>query len=161
MPIYMKYEGIKQGGVTGKGEHNGWIELQSAQMVVGRRIGSSGRGASTREPATPSISEIVVTKSMDNASNELFTEALNGKGKKVTIDFVRVENGKEVTYMSIELENTLISGYSIGGSGGDSHDKPTETLALNFTKITYSTKPTVSDPPGKSNRVTLDAGGVQ
>jgi type VI protein secretion system component Hcp len=39
--------------------------------------------------------------------------------------------------LSVELENTLISSYSTGGG-----DKPIETLSLNYTKITYTTKPT-------------------
>jgi type VI protein secretion system component Hcp len=75
---------------------------------------------------------------------------LNGKGKKVTIVFV---NNDGVPYLSIELENTLISGYSISGHGGDSHDKPMESLSLNFTKITYSPKPTA---PAKDPKATKD-----
>ena len=37
-------------------------------------------------------------------------------------------------YLSIELENAMISNYSVSSGG----DRPTESLALNFTKITYN-----------------------
>ena len=39
--------------------------------------------------------------------------------------------------LSVELENTLISSYSVSGSSAHANDRPMESLALNFTKITY------------------------
>ncbi len=123
MPIYMKYEGI-EGSATGK--HNGWIELESAQL--GANTGGGGVGKMH-------LSEIVITKYQDSASSHLFREVLSGAGKKVTIDFVKADG---IVYMKVELEGTLISNYNISGHGGDSHDRPMETLSLNFTKITYT-----------------------
>ena len=121
MPIYMKYEGIAG---TGTGNRKDWIEVQSAQM-------GSHRGNA------PSVSEIVITKYQDSSSTHLFREALSGSGKKVTIDFTKTDG---TVYMTVELEGTLISSYSLSGNGGDPHSKPMETLSLNFTKITFTTK---------------------
>ena len=136
MPIYMKFEGIK-GEVTAKGEHNGWIELQSAQIGAHRQeiVGNRDSGA-------PAISNIVITKNQDSASPLLFQESLAGKGRKVTIDFVKIEKGKEVTYLSIEIEGAMISSYTI--SGGGDMDRAMETLSVSFTKIVYGSKPTLS-----------------
>ena len=43
--------------------------------------------------------------------------------------------------LSIELENTLISSYSVSGTGGDAAERPMESLALNFTKVEYQYRP--------------------
>lgn len=150
MPIYMKIEGIK-GNVTAAG-HEGWIELTSAQLGVQRRVNTTGRGTN-REASTPSVSEIVVTKDVDSASSDLFRMSLWGEGKKVTIDFV--SSDQTVPYLSIELENTLISNYSVSGHGGSAHDTPMESLSLNFTKVSYTTK--VTTPPKDPKHAELDS----
>jgi type VI secretion system secreted protein Hcp len=136
MAIYMKYEGI-DGSVTAKG-HEKWIELESAQFGVHRCIRNpTGRGTN-REASVPSMSELKVTKYQDCAATFLVKAGLWGEGKKVTIDFVKTDEGKFETYLQLELENTLISNYSASGVGGDNHNRPTESLSLNFTKITVS-----------------------
>ena len=130
MPIYMKYDGI-DGQVTSAG-HEKWIELESCQLGVNRMITSpSGRGAN-REASAPSVSEIVVTKVLDESSTNLLRESLWGKGKKVEIDFTRTGTDKTQTpYLKLTLENVLLSGLSMSSGG----DRPTESLSLNFTKI--------------------------
>jgi type VI secretion system secreted protein Hcp len=136
MPIYMKYDGI-DGGVTAQG-HDKWIELHSAQLGVNRHITSaSGRGTN-REASAPAVSEIVVTKDQDVASTSLFKASLWGEGKKVKIDFCKTDKDKLESYLTVELENTLVSSFSCSGSGGDTHSRPMESLSLNFTKITYN-----------------------
>lgn len=137
MPIYMKIDGV-DGSVTAVG-HEKWIELDSCQLGVNRHITSpTGRGTN-REASAPAVSEIVVTKSLDCASAELFKLSLWGEGKKTKIDFCKTDKDKFETYFSYELENTLISSYSVSGTGGDASSRPMESLALNFTKITYVT----------------------
>ncbi|HEY2784239.1 MAG TPA: type VI secretion system tube protein Hcp [Fimbriiglobus sp.] len=135
MPIYMKYDGIN-GSVT-KCHYEKWIELESCQFGAYRNITSATGQPANREANAPSISEIVVTKFLDTSSTGLQREALTGDGKKVTIAFVQ-SNGADFEYLKIELENTLISSYNISGHGGVSHDRPMESLSLNFTKITYT-----------------------
>src|SRR5947209_8668483 len=85
MPIYMKYGNI-QG--TGKGNHKGWIELQSAQLGTHRNVKDPTGSGSNREASVPAVSEVVVTKLQDISSTDLFRQALNGQGVKVVIDFV-------------------------------------------------------------------------
>ena len=140
MPIYMKYEGI-QG--TGKGKYSGWIELEGCQ------IGSPNRGGSVIN------FEVIVTKFLDNSSSRLVQEALSGTGKKVTIDFVMT--GESVPYMSIELENVIITSYQVNGTSDP--DRPMETLSLNYTKISYSVKPTKpsNDPKQAQQKATWNS----
>lgn len=136
MPIFMNYDGI-QGDVTSKG-HEQWIELSSWQWGVGRGITSATASEADREGSTPSVSEIVVTKVTDGASPNLMRASLGvkpaGEGKTVKIDFCKTDQDKPEPYLQFELENTLISGFSMSSGG----DRPTESLSLNFTKITMN-----------------------
>jgi type VI secretion system secreted protein Hcp len=129
--IYLKIDGIN-GNVT-ESDHKDWIELNSFQWGVGRGISSPVGNTDDRESSEPSISEITVTKSMDQASNPLLGLALGVSGaKKFEIDFTRTAENKTQIFLHYELENTLISGFSLSSGG----DMPSESMSLNFTKIT-------------------------
>ena len=135
MPIYMQYEGIK-GAVTEAG-HKEWIELESCQFGSSRHITIAvGRGTN-RDASAPSISEVVVTKYQDCASADLIKAAVGGEGKTVKIDFCKTDKEKLEVYLNLELANTLVSSFQSSGAGGTNHDRPMESLSLNFTKITY------------------------
>lgn len=127
-PIYMKYGTIK-GEVLAEG-YKDWIEIDSTQLGVGRSIGSPVGGQ--RDVGRPNVSEIVVTKVQDLSSPYLFAEATLGKPEKVEIHFLRTFVDRAQPYLKLQLDNTLLSGYS-QSSGGD---RPAESLSLNFTKIT-------------------------
>ncbi len=78
MAVYMQFGTSITGGVTEE-KHTGWIELSSFQWGVGRGIGSAMSGqAVARDPAIPSVSEVVVTKAMDSSSPGLWTDAVAG-----------------------------------------------------------------------------------
>jgi len=138
MPIYMKIEGVTG---SGTGKYQGWIELTSAQLNPNKVHTSGTARGVNREESAPSVSEIVVTKSTDIASTALYRDSLGGQGMKVVINFVKDDNKAQVPYLAVELENTMISNYSVSGHGGTSSERPMESLSLNFTKITYSTTP--------------------
>jgi type VI secretion system secreted protein Hcp len=131
MALYMKYGSVK-GAVTTDGFKD-WIELNSFQWGVGRAIGTAARGAASREHSEPNLSEVHVTKRGDVSTPKLFLDSVAGKlDSKVTIKFTTTTKGKVETFLTYELENTGISGYSVNSSG----DMPIESLTLNFTKIT-------------------------
>ena len=132
MPIYMKIDGV-DGSVT-EADHTGWVELNSFQWGVGRGISTPVGSAANREASLPSISEIVVTRQMDKASSNLFDLSVSdATGKAVQIDFVQTATGGSgnIVYLHYELENALISGYSLSSGGND----PSESISINFTKI--------------------------
>ena len=135
MSIYMKIDGIN-GKVTAKG-HEQWIDVSSMQWGVGRAISSAVGTSADREASKPSISEVSVTKLMDESSPMIFTEACVGKGKLVTIDLCTVGTDQINTYMSYELEECMISGYSVSSGG----DRPSESISLSFTKMTMKFTP--------------------
>jgi len=153
MPIYMNYDSLAiKGDVTEDG-HKDWVEVGSFQWGVGRGITSPTGASQNRESSAPSVSEITLSKPTDKASSKLLTEALQGEGKTVIIDFCKTEKGKLVVYMTYTLTNTMISGYSLSSGG----DLPSESLSLNFTKVQYSMTPQKPDgTPGEPDRVTYD-----
>jgi type VI secretion system secreted protein Hcp len=144
-PIYMKYGDIK-GDVTAKG-FEGAAQLNSFQWGVGRGI-SSPIGGAGREASAPSVSEITVTKQFDSSSVPLIQQAFGGDGALVETDFVDKVKGKLQPYLTVKLDNTLISGYSMSSGG----DRPSETLSLNFTKISFSS----IDKKGETQNFTFD-----
>jgi len=127
MPIYMKFEGIV-GPV--KGKYAGWIELESCQFGNASRGRPNESGSSTAK-----ISDLSITKLQDTTSAALFRSSTMGTRHKVTIDFV---NGDGVAYLTLELSDALIVNMSLSGSGGE---RAMESLTLNFTNMTFSTKP--------------------
>ncbi|GAC1346837.1 MAG: Hcp family type VI secretion system effector [Acetobacteraceae bacterium] len=135
MAIYMKF-GSVDGQVTTEGFAK-WIELHSLQFGVGRAV-SSGAGGAQREGSNPSISEITVTKVYDVASPKLYEDALAGSfDTKVDIKLTTTTKNKVDTYLSYELSECGVSGYSISSGG----DNPSESLSLNFTKIMVTPTP--------------------
>lgn len=127
----MQFEGI-QGEVTGK--YSGWIELNSCQLGAPKH--------NTNPSASPRIADVVVAKDQDSTSIGLFKASLSGLGTKVTIAFVKAAGAP---YLTLELENAIIAGYSVRGAGHDSLQKPEEYLTLDFSKITYKTTAGAAD----------------
>lgn len=145
MPIYVKMEGVK-GDVTAEG-YADHMEVNSLQWGVGRGIGSPLGGSKDREASAPSISEVVLTKVMDQSSTQLLRDSLWGEGKKVEIKLVKTDKDKLEIYAEYILEETMLSGYSISSGG----DRPTESISLNFTKFEFNniemgTKNEAGDP---------------
>ncbi len=131
MPIYVNYDSLAIKGDVTESDHTNWIEVHSFQWGVGRGISSPTGASADRESSAPSVSEIVVTKDQDIASVGLCTAALQGDGVKVIVHFCRTNKDKMDVYLTFELENVMISGYSMSSGG----DRPSESVSLNFTKI--------------------------
>ena len=151
MPIYMKYDTI-QGDATAEG-HEKWIELNSCQWGIGRGISSPTGGSNDRESSAPSVSEVVVTKNTDVSSTKVLNEGYQGEGKDVQIDFCKTDKGKLEVYLTITMNNTMISGYSLSSGG----DRPTESLSLNFTKVEFkNTNMGAAGDTGSPDSITYD-----
>jgi type VI secretion system secreted protein Hcp len=79
------------------------------------------------------MSEITLTKLMDNASGGLFKASLTGvEGVTVKIHFVQTGAQKVEKFAAYELSDVLISSYSSSGSSGGA---PVESLSLSYSKI--------------------------
>lgn len=156
MAIYMKYSSPDiKGDVTTEGFKD-QIELSSFQWGVGRGVGSPTGASGNREASTPSVSEITVTKNMDQATGDVLKEIYSGKGAATAvISFVRTDGGGGVAYQVITLTNVMVSGFSVSSGG----DRPSESLSLNFTKIEIKITPQKDDgTAGTPGTTTYDLG---
>ena len=136
MAIYMEYEGVPGQATTAN--YTGWITLTSAQFGVHRGISTPTGSAANREASTASVSEVSVSKELDDASLKMWEQALTEtKGKKVAIVVTSTSSGDENEIFRVELTNTLVSAYSVSSGG----DRPMEMVALNFTKMFYKFVP--------------------
>lgn len=146
MAIYMKFDGI-DGDVTTKGFEK-WIDLSSMQFGVGRAITMTTGKAANRAHGAPSFSEITVSREFDMSSTGLLQSVVSGTdGKKVTIAIVETNGAELKKYVEYELEDTMVSSYSVSSGGG----VPSESVSLSYTKITMSY--TASDKTGKQSKV--------
>lgn len=116
--------------------HTDWIAVSSLQLGVGRAISTSSDGATDRDTSNPSFSELTFTKPTDISSADLFAQSIYGKSLgKAEIHFIQTggTDKNDQVYLKIELEEAIISSYSLSSGG----DRPTESFSLNFAKISY------------------------
>ena len=93
-----------------------------------------------REATRPSLSEISISKEADNSVTALFKAAVTGdSGKTVKIKFLRTGADKVQEFMIYELENCLVSSYSMSA---DSEGTPMENLTLSYSKLLVTYKDT-------------------
>jgi type VI secretion system secreted protein Hcp len=149
MAIYLKLESIK-GSVTVEAFKD-QIEFQSFQWGAGLGV-TAPRGGS-RTSSEPSVSEIVLTKTLDKASEGLFKALLKGEPIGTgTISFTAASAGEAVAYVQVELEKIIVSGYSLSTGG----DLPSESLSLNFTKFDWCYTDRDAEQEGSPSHLVYD-----
>ena len=79
------------------------------------------------------VQDLSFTKYIDKASPDLMLSCCNGKHFDKAVLVVRKAGEKAVEYLTITMEEVLISAVSTGGSGGE--DRLTENVTLNFAKV--------------------------
>lgn len=79
------------------------------------------------------VQDLSFTKYIDKSSPELFLHTCNGKHIPKATLTVRKAGDKPVEYLTITMEDLMITSLSTGGSGGE--DRLTENVTLNFAKI--------------------------
>lgn len=130
--ILLKFEKEIKGDSKVDG-HDNWITIDSCQLGVGRSISASGTGTD-RDTSNPSFSEVTMTKSTDISSGDLFFQAICGKSLgEATIEFIQTAGDNLQTYLTVKLSDAIVSTYSMSSGG----ERPNESIALNYTKISY------------------------
>lgn len=132
--IFLKLEGIKGEAQDDKYKDEidvlawSWGASQSGTTHMG-----SGAGA-----GKVNVQDISVTKYIDKSSPVLFQHCANGKHISKGKLIVRKAGEKPLEYLTVEIEDILVSHVSMGGSG--SEDRLTENVTLNFAtyKVVYA-----------------------
>ncbi|GBQ90562.1 hypothetical protein AA23498_0913 [Acetobacter nitrogenifigens DSM 23921 = NBRC 105050] len=152
MAIYMKFPSAT-GNVTEQA-HTDWIEVLDSQWSTSRSIRSAVGVGSNRESSSAYVSELTVTKYIDNASHPLTVAAFKGMpAAEVQIDFTRTDHSGETIFRTITLEEVIISSLV---NSGHNQDRPTETLSFNFSKISVMDAPELKDGSTSSQTVIFD-----
>lgn len=134
---FLKIDGVP--GESADAGHKDWINLESWSWGA-TQAGTGGGGGAGKV----SVDSFSFGKTVDKASPKLFESLTTGKHiKDVTLELCRPnEDGRLQCYLTIKLTDVLVSGYQIGGSGGD---VPTDQFSLNFAKIEFEYKPQKED----------------
>ncbi len=84
------------------------------------------------------VQDLSVTKYLDAASPTLQLASCNGSHFTKATLVVRKAGGTPLEYVTIVMEEVLITSVSTGGSGGE--DRLTENVSLNFAKVSFKYK---------------------
>jgi len=141
MSVYLKFDDSKlSGNVSAKGLQD-FIELESFDFSAVRKMNTHPGVTADREGTKPSISEVVVTKRVDQTTPILFQEATTGTAL-ASAEIKFVNTGKDLAeYLTVTLSNVIISRYELtdahlaGDKGDTQKEKPVEKIALNFDKV--------------------------
>lgn len=106
-----------------------WGETQAGQ--------AGGRGAGAGAGKV-SMQDFIFYMKVNKASPILMLACATGKHIKEATLTCRKAGGTQEEYMSIKLNDLLVSSYQVKGEGGD--EVPSDEVKLNFSKITYAYK---------------------
>lgn len=149
MAIFLKFDDIK--GSSTDENFTDQIKLESFQWGAG--IGVTSATGGDRSVSVPMVSEITATKQLDKSTEGLFKAMLKGEPiGKGTVSFVAASKGESVAYVTLELEEVIVSGFSTSSGG----DFPSESLSLNFTKFDWSYTPRDSTQTGSPTHLIYD-----
>ena len=133
--MYLKFENPSIDGASAAPEHQGEVEVLSWNhgFVQPTSPTRSSAGSGTIEQANHQ--NFNFTKYLDGATNALLKFCWSGKQiGKATLSCFRTD-GARVKYLTIEMENVIISNYSISGGPGDI---PVENVALDYGTVKYT-----------------------
>jgi type VI secretion system secreted protein Hcp len=85
------------------------------------------------------MQDFAVTKTIDKSTAPLMQACASGKHIKKAVLYLRKAGGKAFDYFKITMEDVLVSSVSLGGSS--ENERPTESLSLNFAKVTVEYTP--------------------
>jgi len=136
---YVKFDGVD--GESTDAKHKEWIDVLSFSHSIHR--GDSG--SSVRSAAGAVFEDIVITKELDKSSTKLAESIAMGE----VIPKVEFElTSSAGTYYKYELTNVMVTSYSVSG---DSDDRLTEQISLNFEEIKTTYTEYGSDGSNKGN----------
>lgn len=148
--MFLKIEGIE--GESQDAEHKGEIDVLAWSWNLSYSgTTHTGTGGTTGQA---NINDIKVVKYTDKATPVIMLALAAGKQYPSATLTVRQIDSK-VPVLRIELENVLFTRLAQGGDGAD--DRLTETVALNFNKVTIFYQQTNPDgSPGTETSVGWD-----
>jgi type VI secretion system secreted protein Hcp len=127
--MFMKLEGVK--GEARDKTHQDEIDILawSWGMTQAGTTHTGGGGGSGKVD----VHDLSFTKFVDLSSTDLMIACCNGKHFDKATLTVRKAGENPLEYLTIKMEEVIITSISTGGSGGS--DRLTENVKLNFAKV--------------------------
>ena len=134
--MFLKLDGVK--GESKDKAHTQDIDILSWSWGMSNS-GSAHQGSGAGSGKV-NVQDVSVTKYIDSSSPKLMLSCCDGNHFESAVLTVRKAGGeKPVEYVTIKMQEVLITSVSTGGSGGD--DRLTENVGLNFAKVTVEYVP--------------------
>ncbi len=132
---FLKIDGIK--GESKDSKHKDHFDLLSFSWGVAN-TGSFGAGGGGGTGVV-SVGDLHLTMHQNNASPKLNVACCSGEHFAKATLYVRKAGKEQIEFLTVDLEEVLISSYSSGGSaGGDGH--VVDQFSLNFGKFKHTYK---------------------
>jgi type VI secretion system secreted protein Hcp len=132
---YLQIDGVK--GESQEDGHKDWIEVLSYSHSVTQPTSSTRSSSGGGTTGSSEHGDIVVTKFIDISSPKLHEAVSTGKHfKKVVLELFRQSGDSKVKYLTINMEEVIISQVHTNGHAG-SKELPTESVGLNYGKIEW------------------------
>ena len=133
--MFLKIEPIKGESVDTK--HKDQVDILAFSWGMsqsGTTHQGTGAGA-----GKVNVQDLSFTHYVDKASADLMMACARGDHIDKATLVVRKAGGKEaLEYITVEMENVIVTSIHTGGSGGE--DRLTESVTLNFAKVSYDYK---------------------
>ncbi len=137
--MFIKIEGPDVEGEAADSDHTNEIQVLSWSHSFNQPTSPVRVSAGSGTVEKANHSDFSFTKYTDSSTDDLLKLCWQGNQiEKCTFTAYRADGDNEpVEYLKIEMEKVIISNVSIGGGTGD---VPTETVSLNYGKVTYTYK---------------------
>ncbi|NZA28595.1 type VI secretion system tube protein Hcp [Luteimonas sp. SJ-92] len=138
----LEIDGIKGESLDEKFKDS--VEIDSWGFTT-TNMGGTGRGGGGGT-GKAEVSDLQFNKQADKSTPLLMKASFAGDHIKKAVLHCRKAGGKggQVEYMTITIEDFMVSSYQTGGGGGAS-SIPMDSFTLNFTRIKYEYKPQKED----------------
>ena len=150
--MFMKIAGLK-GESADKAGHAGEIDVLAWSWGAsnsGNAHMGGGQGA-----GKVNVQDLSFTKYIDKTSPDLMLACCNGKHYPEAKLVVRKAGETPLEYLTITMNDLIVTSVSTGGSGGE--DRLTENVTLNFSKVTVEyTEQTEKGTAGAKPKMTWD-----
>ncbi|WP_426140675.1 Hcp family type VI secretion system effector [Pseudomonas sp. DWP3-1-2] len=130
---YLHIEGVP--GETLSAGYENWIELEDFELSANQTASATATSSGGATSGRAYMRDMLVRKLVDNATPKLHEACCSGKHfNKVSLHVFRAGDSK-VKYLEIQLEEVIISSFSLLGNGGTANAFPSELLTLNYGRI--------------------------
>jgi type VI secretion system secreted protein Hcp len=141
---FLKIDGIE--GESQDAKHKGEIQLESFNWGLHNTVSAGGAGG--RGAGRASFEDFHFVAPSSKASPKMMFACASGQHIKTATLTCRKAGNAETAgqdFLMIKLETVLISSYNEAGSQQTDNGIPQDSVALNFTKITFTYRPQNAD----------------